>query len=459
MSEPTRPRAFAVWFKDLKRWSVNSFFAIDWQWPAEYIHPLGTAITRKQNSVDRRKDDFKTLQLATIRFDGSIEPRNTEGKTDFKGALFVAEARDILYSKIDVRNGAIGIVPPELPLVAVSSEFPVYQVKPDIADPQYITLLFRTAAFRRTINSMISGASGRKRVQPEQLEEIQVPLPPLSIQKAIVARWEAAQAEVGAIQAHFVDMEGVTSRLVLDGLGVPAQEFRALPKAFALKWEEMERWSVEFLSRAALEVGKHFKEKYPTKRLSELCKGQSGGTPSKSNSAFWRGDMPWVSPKDMKAWELFDAIDHISEAALASSSAPLIAENSILLVVRSGILQRLVPIAINRVPVSINQDMRAFTVTDDRLLADFLAVYLQASQSKLMNLVKWSTTVQSINKEELESLVIPLPPLDVQREIVAQVQAQRAEIARLRADAERRAREIKADVEAWILGIKPIEEN
>ena len=62
---------------------------------------------------------------------------------------------------------------------------------------------------------------------------------------------------------------------------------------------------------------------------------------------------------------------------------------------------------------------------------------------------------QRVPADFLEELFIPLPPLDVQREIVRQVQAQRAEIARLRADAERRAREIKADVEAWILGTRP----
>jgi type I restriction enzyme S subunit len=125
-----------------------------------------------------------------------MEPRDRESQKDFKGRLFFAFAYDVVYSRIDVRNGAIGIVPPEMPRVAVSSEYPVYKASPDIALPSYIKLLFRTNYLRRAINSMISGASGRKRVQPEQIEAIKVPLPPLTIQRAIVKQWEEAQKEI-----------------------------------------------------------------------------------------------------------------------------------------------------------------------------------------------------------------------------------------------------------------------
>jgi hypothetical protein len=67
-------------------------------------------------------------------------------------------------------------------------------------------------------------------------------------------------------------------------------------------------------------------------------------------------------------------------------------------------------------------------------------------------LVKWSTTVQSINKEELENFPIPLPPLEIQREIVAQVEVARAAVAGLRAQVAQRVRESAAEVEAAILG-------
>lgn len=154
------PRAFAVLFKDLNLWSVGSFFKINWQWPPEYIKPLSTALIPRQEVIDRKKHSFEKLQLITLHFNGVIEQRELNGQEEFKGKLYFAYADDVVFSKIDVRNGAIGVVPASMPCIAVSSEYPVYEVIQNVALPRYIQLLFKTAYFRQAINSMISGASG-----------------------------------------------------------------------------------------------------------------------------------------------------------------------------------------------------------------------------------------------------------------------------------------------------------
>ena len=196
MAALTLPRAFAVRFKETRVWSVGSFVRVEWNWPEEYIKPLSKALHRRVEEVDRKQHSIEDLQLVTLHFDGTIEPRNRGSQKDFKGRLFFAYTDDVVYSKIDVRNGAIGVVPPQMHRVAASSEYPLYEVTPDVALPFYIQLLFRTSYFRRTINSMVSGASGRKRVQPEQIEAIRVPLPPLPIQHAILKKWNKAQREI-----------------------------------------------------------------------------------------------------------------------------------------------------------------------------------------------------------------------------------------------------------------------
>jgi hypothetical protein len=188
-------KAFAVPFKAFHRWSVNSFFAVQWYWPASAIRPLSSALKRKNTVLDRRDSISSDLTLVSLHFDGEMEPRDAD-ITTFKGKLFLAEADDVIYSKIDVRNGAIGVVPPSMPHVVVSSEFPVYEVRPDVALPQYVKLLFRTMAFRKQINSLISGASGRKRVQPSDLEQIEAPLPHPDMQRMIVYYWQEAERVV-----------------------------------------------------------------------------------------------------------------------------------------------------------------------------------------------------------------------------------------------------------------------
>ena len=93
-------------------------------------------------------------------------------------------------------------------------------------------------------------------------------------------------------------------------------------------------------------------------RLDDLGEWQGGGTPSKSRSAFWtNGNVPWVSPKDMKTFYIDDTEDHITDEAVVKSAAKLLQPSSVLVVTRSGILQRTLPVAINRVSVTTNQDL------------------------------------------------------------------------------------------------------
>jgi hypothetical protein len=196
-----RPRAFSVGFRDLQAWSVAAQFAANWNWPDEVIKPLASILRRRKEAALETLTPDTMVTLLTIRFDGSIEPRDPVRIKDVKGRLFRVYPGDVVFSKIDVRNGAIGLAPDDIECMCVTSEFPVYSVDCQKADSGYVKLLFRTVAFKKLLNSMISGASGRKRIQPTQLERVKVPIPPLPIQQKIVAHWDAAQLERAAADA------------------------------------------------------------------------------------------------------------------------------------------------------------------------------------------------------------------------------------------------------------------
>lgn len=244
MIAPATGKAFAVLFQDLRRWSVNSFFTIRWNWPIGSIQPLAAALERKLESIDKSNTDFRDIVLVSLHFDGEIEPREASAE-GFIGRLFVAEQGDVIYSKIDVRHGAIGVVPDNYSHVAVSSEFPVYRVRPSIALPGYIKLLFRTSAFRRKINSLISGASGRKRVQPSDLEGIEVPLPSIEIQRSIVAFWRKAEAAVDDAKERLSEPVNALNRRLLGLYGKKASADVIHSRFFALDFKDLAAWDVK----------------------------------------------------------------------------------------------------------------------------------------------------------------------------------------------------------------------
>lgn len=155
--------------------------------------------------------------------------------------------------------------------------------------------------------------------------------------------------------------------------------------------------------------------------LNDIAQPFGGSTPSKSDASFWTdGTVPWVSPKDMKVFDLRGSEDLVSEKALARLS--LIPESSILVVVRSGILSRILPVAINHLPVTINQDMRAF-VPAPEISARFIAWQLLANQREILGKCsKDGTTVASIEAVALASFPLALPPVAEQHRIVAKIE-------------------------------------
>ena len=62
---------------------------------------------------------------------------------------------------------------------------------------------------------------------------------------------------------------------------------------------------------------------WPRTRVKYVCRFVGGGTPDKGNIEYWNGEIPWVSPKDMKSSEIVDTEDHITKAGLDSSAAKL----------------------------------------------------------------------------------------------------------------------------------------
>ncbi|SDF81862.1 type I restriction enzyme, S subunit [Paraburkholderia phenazinium] len=174
-----------------------------------------------------------------------------------------------------------------------------------------------------------------------------------------------------------------------------------------------------------------------TQPLRDLCAIRHGGTPSKANAAFWLGDIPWVSPKDMKSSLIQDAADHITTEAIENSATSLVPAKTILVVVRSGILAHTLPVAQAARPLAFNQDIKALTPDASKIDPDYVYWFLRARATfTIQQGVKKGATVHSLRSGFLESLPVPMCSEAKQREIVDLLS--RADgIVRLRRDAQR----------------------
>ncbi len=196
--------------------------------------------------------------------------------------------------------------------------------------------------------------------------------------------------------------------------------------------------------------GATFPTEWPRKRIKYLCRFVGGGTPDKGNPEFWNGAIPWVSPKDMKNTAVSETEDHITRYGLENSSAKLVAPGAVLLVMRSGILRHSIPVAINRMSVALNQDLRALIPLPE-VEARFLARLLEGHEQQLLSV--WSkvgSTVESLEADLIGETKIAVPTFDQQSAIADYLDRETACMDALAAEKDRVLRLLDEKLRALI---------
>lgn len=144
--------------------------------------------------------------------------------------------------------------------------------------------------------------------------------------------------------------------------------------------------------------------------LCDLGDFSSGKTPDMTNSLYWDGaTIPWITSKDMKQKYLTSSMMKITEHAQKEMTT--YPAGTILIVTRSGILKRMLPVCILTMDSTINQDVKAFSLFDASISSYVFYMLKGYERYVLENYTKQVTTVDSLRFSEFtEEMLVPLPP-------------------------------------------------
>ena len=157
--------------------------------------------------------------------------------------------------------------------------------------------------------------------------------------------------------------------------------------------------------------------KWPLVALRDVCvEILSGGTPSTKNAAYWQGDIPWITSADIVDIRTAIPRKYITETAVRESATNIIPRGNVIVVTRVGLGK----LFRNDFDVCISQDSQGL-ILKEGVSADFLVYVLKDRVTNFKNTSQGST-IQGVTKRQLAELQIPLPPLEVQREIVAEIE-------------------------------------
>jgi type I restriction enzyme S subunit len=146
-------------------------------------------------------------------------------------------------------------------------------------------------------------------------------------------------------------------------------------------------------------------------KLGDIVSFSSGGTPSKSNGAFWGGEIPWISASSMEGYSYSDSTLRITELGLKNGSR-IAPKNSILLLVRGSILHQKLQVGIVKRDVSFNQDVKCLQPNEEIIDPWFLLFWFKSEEKNLLNKVE-STGIGAgkLDTSVLKQLLIKVPPI------------------------------------------------
>ena len=245
--------------------------------------------------------------------------------------------------------------------------------------------IFHVLKYRQSDIYALQVGMGQPHVYPRDLDKFEIPVPPLEIQHEIVAEIEAYQK-------------------IIDGAQAVITNYRP-HIAVAPDW--------------------------PMVKLGQkgIFSVVSGGTPKSGIEEYWNGGVPWITlvdlPPDDSITEITSTHRTISREGLRNSSAKMIPSDSVVVSSRATIGR----IGINRIPISTNQGFKSVVIEDaDQAIPEYVAVAL-TKLVPTMEAQASGSTYKEIIKSRFVELQIPLPPLNIQKEIIAEIKAEQSLVA------------------------------
>ena len=266
---------------------------------------------------------------------------------------------------------------------AIASSLVIIRPDPEKVSGEYLMLALDSPAIKEQLVKANNGSS-QPNLSAASVREYEVELPEFSIQKEVVEKL-------------------IKVRSIIDNRRQELQLLNDLIKA---------RF-VELFGDAI-----HNDKGWENDTVEKLCKEiYGGGTPSKSHPEYYEdGDIPWVSSKDMKTDVLTDSQIKINQLGVDNSTARMVPINSVIMVIRSGILKHTLPVAINAVPITVNQDLKIF-IPNERVLTRFLAIQFKMHEKDILSGVR-AVTADNIEFNSLKQRELIVPPIELQQEYV-----------------------------------------
>ena len=165
-------------------------------------------------------------------------------------------------------------------------------------------------------------------------------------------------------------------------------------------------------------------------RISTICNITNGFTPLRTEEKFWRnGNINWFTIEDIRTQGEY--INYTTQKITKEATAPerIVRPGSVLLCCTASVGQ----CAFTNIPTTTNQQFNALTIKDyyrHLMIDEYLFLFAKTLKDELHRL-SGKTTFEFISVKKVGNILVPIPPLNEQKRIVAIVNKSLASIMRM----------------------------
>ena len=307
---------------------------------------------------------------------------------------------DIVITKMGLPPCVAAEYPQALAQGIVTAD--IIRLRPNraLAVPSYIVHFLNSDEAKRQVARFTFGVT-RPKVTLRDFRAMKIPMPPLNEQARIASILDKADAIRRSRQEAFKLTDELLRSTFLEMFGDPVTN----PKG----------WPVKTLGSIALFTG--------------------GGTPARAVPSYFTGSTCWATSKDMKGEALFDTEEHITAEAIENSATKVVPAGTILVVVKSKILMRRLPVLVAKVPTCFGQDLKGITLAAG-YSTTFVARHLRLGEKILLDVARGANT-EGLTLDHLRRFPIMQPP----QKIIEKFDAIEARVVALRAQQEQALKE------------------
>ncbi|HCL56672.1 MAG TPA: N-6 DNA methylase [Spirochaetia bacterium] len=349
---------------------------------------------------------YKVSRIQTIA-DGTVNLEKTKYTNDDVNENDFLQEGDILFSHINSFE--------HLAKTAIFQKYSekvvhganLIRLRPNFSKviPKFALSIFKSDIFIENARKYAQKAVNQASINTSVIKSFSIPLPPLSVQEQIVAEIEQYQKVIDGAKQVVANWK---------------PNFRIDPS-----WEMVE--------------------------LGEVCEIYNGSTPKRTEKDYWEnGTIPWFTIEDIREQGriIKKTKQTISESGFKNSSVKLLPKNSVLLCCTASIGE----FAFSEIELTTNQQFNGLVVKEEfkhQLYPKYLFQVASKFKSELERL-SGKTSFGFVSVGSLKQIKIPLPPLEVQEQIVAEIEAEQRAIDECKKLIEKMEKKIEAKIgEVW----------